>query len=529
MVIQYLYYLNTQLALLQPWQLALISSFTTLFLVYLIKKFDLGKFIESLQNTPFIGEKMKEMMEKSIVDKVLESFPKVNDKIETELPKIGYNPNDIVERMSIIKHQESKAFESKFVSGQVYSNDAILEKLLTDSYGLYCLSNPLHPETFPSIRKFESEVIRMTCSMMKGDSETCGTITTGGTESIIMAIFTYREWARETKGITKPEIILPVTAHAAFNKGCHYFGVNIISVLTDPITNQVNPKTVKKLITKNTILIVGSAPCYSTGTVDPIPELSEIALAHGIGLHVDSCLGGFFAPFAKKLGVDIPTFDFSVPGVTSISADTHKYGFSSKGTSVLMFRTTSLRKHMYFLFPEWTGGFYASPGMAGSRAGGTIASCWAALMYHGEAGYLENTKKMLNTAKIIREGISNHPHLELIADSKLMVISFNSKNPNLNIYSLIDALSKRGWKVNGIQNPTGAHFCITMRVVGLENQFLEKLNESVEDVLANPGKYKETGRLYGANVWIPKRQIQGFMSILLDSWTDVNRASTIQS
>jgi len=458
------------------------------------------------------------------IDEAARGFPGVKgDKVERELPELGTPTQQILSRMNRMKAQETDILNKKYVSGQVYSNDAAHEKLLNEAYSLFSLTNPLHPETFPSIKKFEAEVIRMTCSMMNGDENTCGGMTSGGTESIIMAIKTYRDWAKEVKGITKPEVVVPVTAHAAFNKGCHYFGCKLVEVPVVADTQMVDPKILERHITKNTICIVGSAPCYSVGTVDPIPELAQLALKYNIGLHVDCCLGGFFVPFAKRLGAKIPAFDFSVEGVTSMSADTHKYGLAVKGSSVLMFRSKEYRKYMYFLCPNWTGGFYASPSLAGSRAGGLIASCWAALMHIGDEGYMENTKKMLTTANAIRDAIRKHPHIDVLGDSHAMVVSM--KSDKFNIYHLVDSMGTRGWKINAVQNPSGAHICITMRTAGLENEFLEKLFESVEDVMANPKKYRDTGAMYGAAVWVPPKELSKMMVGLLDSWTDVERGT----
>ena len=242
-----------------------------------------------------------------------------------------------------------------------------VEKLLADTFRDFLYTNGLGPSVFRSLRKFESEVVAMTVDLL-GAPDGCGNMTTGGTESILMAVRTAREWAADKRGITEPEMILPVTAHPAFEKGGHLFGVKVVHAPVDPSTTQVDLDFVRGHINDHTILLVGSAANYPYGTVDPIAELSEIAETHDLGLHVDACLGGFILPWGEQLGYDIPVFDFRLSGVTSISADTHKFGFGLKGTSTLLCRSHELRRYQYFMTPDWPGGKYNSPGIAGSRS-----------------------------------------------------------------------------------------------------------------------------------------------------------------
>src|SRR6202022_4280060 len=206
------------------------------------------------------------------------------------------------------------------------------------------------------------------------------------------------------------EVIIPVTAHVALEKAGHLLG---IKVLKAPLTSQwvVDVDWVRDHVTKNTVALVGSAANYAHGLIDPTAELSEIALEHDLGLHVDGCLGGFILPWGERLGYDIPRFDFRVPGVTSISADTHKYGYALKGSSVLLYRNRDLRKYQYFMFPEWPGGMYFSPGLAGSRSGGVVAATWAAMVSLGEEGYLEIARGIFETAATIAAGIDAIPEL----------------------------------------------------------------------------------------------------------------------
>jgi len=275
-----------------------------------------------------------------------------------------------------------------------YSNE--LKEILKEVNNMFFSANALNPAAFPSLKIFEAETIAMIANMLNGDHKVCGNVTAGGTESIILAVKTYRDWARKKyPEIKRPEMILPESAHPAFNKAAHYFGVNQVYV---PLDNNFRPilKAVESALSDNTILIVGSACDFPIGGVDPIPELARIAEERKIGFHTDACLGGFMLPFLKKLGYQITDFDFKVPGVTSISLDIHKYGHGPKGTSALVFRSDKIWKHQFHAYTKWTGGIYASPTTLGTRSGGPIAGAWATLKYMGEEGYL-------NAAKITKE------------------------------------------------------------------------------------------------------------------------------
>jgi len=244
----------------------------------------------------------------------------------------------------------------------------------------------------------------MVVKLLNGDPKIqCGTMTTGGTESILMAIRVHREWARDVKGIDKPNMVFPVTAHAAFDKACNFFfNIEPIHAPLDPKTFAVDIKKMKKLINRNTIMIVGSFPNFPYGTVDDIASLSKIAVERGIGLHVDCCLGSFIALFSEHVGNEIPEFDFRLPGVTSISLDTHKYGFTPKGSSLVLYQRKELRDYQFFVQPTWPGGIYASPSMPGSKAGTVIATSWAILMHFGKEGYRESCKKFYQLGKKLK-------------------------------------------------------------------------------------------------------------------------------
>jgi len=268
------------------------------------------------------------------------------------------------------------------------SGQAEHETLLHKAWELFMHTNALNPMLYPSLRRLETEVVSMTAWMCHGDSNTVGSLTSGGTESILMAIKTYRDLAKVKRPyIQTPKMLCPITIHPAFEKASHYFGVEIVHIPTTA-DGRVDVDAVRQAITADTILLVGSAPQYCHGVVDPIEQLSALAVQHGVPLHVDACFGGFMLPWLERLGVPIPTWDFRVPGVTSISADVHKYGYSSKGASVILYKTEALRMYQYYAYAEWPGGLFGSPSLLGSRPGGMIAAAWAAMVSVGQDGYL---------------------------------------------------------------------------------------------------------------------------------------------
>jgi len=253
---------------------------------------------------------------------------------------------------------------------------------------LFFSENALNPTVFPSLRRMETEVVAMTAALLGGDEHTVGNMTSGGTESLLMAVLTAREWGRAHKpDVQAPEMVLPATAHPAFEKAAHYFGVRPVHVPVGPDL-RADVERMRAAITPRTVLLVGSAPSYPHGVVDPIVEIAQVAQEHGLLCHVDACVGGFELPFLRRLGYPVPDFDFQVPGVTSMSADLHKYGYAAKGASVVLYRDSALRRHQFFAYTDWPGGVYASATLAGTRPAGPIAAAWAVLHYLGEEGYL---------------------------------------------------------------------------------------------------------------------------------------------
>mmetsp|Transcript_5872 Transcript_5872/g.18861 ORF Transcript_5872/g.18861 Transcript_5872/m.18861 type:complete len:569 (-) Transcript_5872:39-1745(-) len=460
-------------------------------------------------------------------EKIADEFQKMEEDLEKSLKQPGREQNHtlptegvsheiILSKMQNMYDNEKSKWQEGWVSGAVYHGGEDHIQLQNEAFKLFSISNPLHPDVWPSVMQFEAEVISMTANMLNGGISTvCGTMTSGGTESILMATKTHRQWAYETLGITEPEVVAPQTAHAGIDKACDILGIKLISVPVDPITFQVNPKVLKKYLTSDTIMIYSSAPQYPHGIIDPIEELSKIAVSHGCGLHVDCCLGGFVLPFAQKLGYPIPKFNFELPGVTSMSVDTHKYGYASKGTSVVLYRTPDLRKHQYFTYPNWPGGLYVTPSTAGSRPGALSAACWASLVAMGEKGFLEATTGIMETQRRIKQAVADTDGIDLCGDPIAMIVAFQSKR--FNIYNLADRLHKRGWSLNSLQNPASVHICVTLRTVPACDRFIKDLRECTAECLANPDEIEKGAAVYGMASSMPAGPVHD----MLRTYTDV--------
>jgi glutamate/tyrosine decarboxylase-like PLP-dependent enzyme len=435
----------------------------------------------------------------------------------TRLPETGRGHADILRDMQAMRDLEEETWKDGYVSGAVYQGEAEHIDFLNQVYAINSQSNPLHADVWPSATKFEAEIVAMTTHMLAGDGQDVhGTLSSGGTESILLAMKTYRDWARATKGITRPEMIVPVSAHAAFDKASQYFNIKTVHISLDA-NFRADVSAAEKAINRNTIVMVGSAPSFPHGALDPIAELSEIARQHGIGFHTDACLGGFVLPWAARLGYPVPPFDFSLPGVTSISADTHKYGYAAKGTSVILYRGLELLHHQYYTATEWPGGLYFSPTFAGSRPGALSAACWAALTATGEQGYLEATRKILETATTIKEGIRQIPELRLLGEP-LFVVPFASDV--IDVYKVLDFMSHKKWSLNGLHKPACVHLCVTLPHTrpGVAERFIADLKEAVAFVKSNPEAKGSMAPVYGMAATLPMR---GLVSDMLKKYLDL--------
>jgi sphinganine-1-phosphate aldolase len=437
-----------------------------------------------------------------------------------QLPADGLARSEVIGVIDRLASAEEAAWRDGYASGAVYHGDPGHVAFLSQVYTLQSQSNPLHPDLWPSATKFEAEIVAMTAAMLASshapaDAPVSGTVTSGGTESILLAMKTYRDFAREHRGIAAPEIVAPVTAHAAFDKAARFFDMPLVRVPVDG-GFRADLDALAAAVTDRTAVVVGSAPTFPHGVIDPIPEIATLAAERGVACHVDACLGGFILPWAERLGYPVPPFDFRLPGVTSMSADTHKYGYAAKGSSVVLYRGRELRQSQYYTVTDWPGGLYLSPTLAGSRPGALSATCWAAMVSIGEDGYLEAARRILETGGRIRDGVAAIPGLQVLGDP-LWVTAFGTAD-GLDVYQVMENMSRHGWSLNGLQRPAAVHIAVTLRhtLPGVADRFLADLASSVEEVRANPGVSTGMAPIYGMAATLPAEIVHQLLAGYLD-------------
>lgn len=396
-------------------------------------------------------------------------------KKRAELPKKG-RPLDELK----VEMEERKTADANWRAGRtfslVYPAGEEVDAVLRVANEMYVFENALNPMRFPSLKHMERDVVGMTLGLLNAPLDAAGTMTSGGTESILMAVKAARNRAREERDVGRPEMILPVSAHPAFAKAAEYLGLVLRQA---PLAGdlRVDVQAVQDLVTDQTALIVGSAPNYPHGMVDPIPELAAIAGERGISFHTDACVGGFLLPFLERLGEPVPPFDFRVDGVTTISADVHKYGYATKGASVISHRDKATLQHQIFVYDKWPGGVYGSPALAGARPAAPIAAAWAVLSYLGEEGYLELTRRVIGTARKLRAGIEAIDGLHVWGDPPASLIAFGSEK--VDIMAVGDVMDDRGWCLDRQVNPDALHMMVSPEHDRVADELLVDLREAV--------------------------------------------------
>ncbi len=431
------------------------------------------------------------------------------DKIFAEQGMAGHELTSMLDahKTGDAQWKQGKTFGFVYHPGEQHAK-------LSEAYrAAFQYESTLNPSAFPSLLKFEKEVIRMASELMHGNRHVAGSVTTGGTESIFLALTVAREQAREQFGEkVQGEVILPETAHPAFLKGCQYLSLKPVVV---PVTvdGKADPEAMKQAITSRTILLAASAPCFPYGVVDPVKELGKIALRHKLLLHVDACMGGFMLPFLEDLGYPVPGFDFRVAGVTSISLDAHKYGYAPKGTSIILYKSRKLRKKQFFIHTEWQGGIFASTTFMGTKSGGPVAGCWAIMNHLGREGYRDLAQEVMKTTLRIRSGIEGFKSLEIIGNPEMSLLAFTSKAGN--IFNIGDALQRKGWHLDRLQFPEALHLTVTQLNIGMEEEFLRDLAEVLGEEQDLIKEYKATR----ISIHIADTLTRIFPSIVVDNLT----------
>jgi sphinganine-1-phosphate aldolase len=429
------------------------------------------------------------------------------------LPEKGRDEAEVLREIEYMSSEENKKWLDGQCSGTMYHGGLEHYEFLNRVFSKFSYVNLIQRDMCPSGTKFEAEALSMIGKMLHGDDatrlnsydEVAGAITSCGSESIYNAMYVYREWGRAEKGIEHAECVAPATIHPSFLKAAHYLNMKVIRTAVNA-DFEADVEAMRRAITPNTVALLCSAGSYPNGVVDPIPQLSSLALENKLGLHVDGCLGGFILPWIEKLGYDVPVWDFRNPGVTSISCDTHKYGYALKGTSTLIFRNKDLRRYMFFAQEDWPGGVYASPTVMGSRSGGLSAAVWAAMLTTGEEGYLRAARAIMNAADKIRAGIHQIPELRIMGKTTFLIsVTSDAVDP----YFVNDYLAMKGWRMNGCQNPAGFHFCITgpQTMPGVAEKFIQDLKAGVEFAKHPPYETPKTGFLYGMGATADGREV----------------------
>lgn len=447
--------------------------------------------------------------------------------VNRTLPQHGRSHEDILSELKEMATEEDRSWEGGQISGSYYCGDHDHYDFMNKAFSMFSHVNALQRDVCPSATKFEGEIIAMALDMMHAetvtDSTPAGIVTSGGTGSITHAMLAYREQANLISQGRVPNVIKPETAHPAFNKACHMFGIDLRIAPVDITTGTVDPAAVEALMDVNTVAIVGSACNYGYGTVDPITELGELALSRGVGLHVDGCLGGFILPWGQDLGYDIPLFDFRVPGVTSISADTHKYGYGLKGTSTLLVRDKALRNSQYFYLTDWSGGKYCSPGMDGSRSVGLLAATWASMVANGRDGYRQTSAEIFATAEKMKSAIASHPELKLVGKPTFL---FSFYSDVFDIYHVNDFMQLRGWRFNGQQYPNSIHMAVTgpQTQPGVAEKFAADLDEAVAYAKSKGDEPAGSAAIYGGVSGGMTDEADDFIKMVMADMMDTQQA-----
>jgi glutamate/tyrosine decarboxylase-like PLP-dependent enzyme len=398
------------------------------------------------------------------------------------IPSQGLSRAEIFERLEAYRADDVPWREGR-VWAYVYDPGPAAEGVIKDAFMAYLSENGLDPTAFPSALRLENEVVAMARAHLHGDDAVVGNFTSGGTESIFCAVKAARDFARATRpGVREPEMVLPETAHAAFQKAGHYLGVRPVLAPVDPRSFRADPAAVRAAITPNTVLLAGSAISYAHGVVDPIEALGEIALERDVWLHVDGCMGGFLLPYFRRLGEPVPLFDFRVPGVRSISMDLHKYAFAAKGASTILYRSAEYRRHQIYACSNWSGYTVINPTVQSTKSAGPIAAAWAALQFIGDEGYLAMARQMRDATRRVVAGLEAIPGLRVLGRPDMNLLAFASDQ--VSVFHVIDEMKLRGWYVQPQlafgASPENIHLSINPAGERWVDDLLRDLRECVE-------------------------------------------------
>jgi len=425
-------------------------------------------------------------------------------------PENGLSGADLMGRLETLKSADARWDQGK-IFGFVYHPGKHYARLSEEYLNAFLYESTLNPTTFPSLHKFEKDVTKMAVELMHGDDQVVGNVTSGGSESIFLALKTARETAAEKGGEANYwEVILPETAHPAFLKACNYLSLKAVIVPVGE-DKRADAKAMQDAINSKTIMMICSAPCFPYGVVDPVNEIARVARKHKLLLHVDACMGGFMLPFLEDLAYPVPGFDFRIKGVSSISLDAHKYAYAPKGVSVILYRNRKLRRKQFFIHADWPGGIFASTTFMGTKSGGALAGCWAIMNHMGREGYRIIAEQVMKTTRCISEGIEKHESLHVIGKPDMSLLAFTSDSGD--IFSIGDTLASKGWHLDRMQFPDALHLTITQLNIGKEEEFLQDLDE----IMKNLPTLKQESRTVDSTVNIV-RILTGILPCTFVDW-----------
>jgi sphinganine-1-phosphate aldolase len=402
-----------------------------------------------------------------------------------KLPETGTPHDDLLALM-----RENKSGDAKWREGKtwslIYPAGADVDAVLSDANNLYLYENALNPFKFPSLDRMEKDVVKMTAGLLNAPDGASGSMSSGGTESILQAVRVARDRAKRERGVKEPTLVIPHSAHPAFAKAAKYFELELVQIpLAEDLRADVS--AADALVDDRTALVVGSAPNYPHGVVDDIPALAKLASDRGVPFHTDACVGGFLLPFMERAGYDVPPFDFRVDGVSTMSADVHKYGFCTKGASVVVHRDGShLLEYQAFLYEDWPGGLYGSLALAGARPASPVAAAWAVMNFLGEDGYVRLTKRTIETAQRLRKGFED-AGLVTIGDPVASVMAFGSSRDDLDVMAVGDRMDDKGWHLDRQHHPDALHMMVSPEHHEIVDEFLADLNDAVANAGTSRG------------------------------------------
>lgn len=399
------------------------------------------------------------------------------------LPDRGLDLHALRERFDVLEKDDWNARSGRLPLHCYYANDEV-DKVSDEAHQRFSRANALAPEAFPSCLQMETDLVSMALELLNGAASAAGSVTSGGTESILLALKAARDAAAGATGASsRANIVIPDSAHPAFDKGAHLLGLDVIRVPTRSDL-RCDVTAMEAAMDANTIFIAGSAPSLPFGLIDPIAELSDLAQRHAVWLHVDGCIGGLLAPFVRALGHPLPLFDFALPGVRSISADLHKFGYAAKGASLILYRSADDHQFQFSRFSNWPKGDYFTPTLSGTRSGGPIAAAWAVMHYLGRNGYLEITRSLMRLRDRHLEGYHAQSGLRVVGQPDLTVISVES--PDMDIFSIADSMRDRGWYMSLVARPAAIQKTVNLVHEASVDAYFEDLGQAVADARMPP-------------------------------------------